>query len=142
MNRALLDTDVFSEILKKKNPSISGRARAYRAHHGRFSLSVATVMEIVRGLCRLDAHRQLQLLLGSLDETEILPIDRDIATVAGRIDGALAKAGRRIGVADVLIAATAIQHNLPLFTGNFEHYERIRQSGYPLELESWRDTGT
>lgn len=58
--------------------------------------------------------------------------------VAGRIDGALAKSGKGIGVNDVLIAATAIQYGLTLVTGNFRHYDRIRNLGYPLKLDNWR----
>lgn len=139
MDKALLDTDILSEVLKKKNKAVAGRAKAYRAHYRRFTLSVATVMEVVGGLCRLDAHKQLEIFLGSLDEAEILSIDSDIAILAGRIDGALSKAGKKIGINDVLIAATAIQCGLTLVTGNFEHYERIRKLGYPVKLDNWRD---
>ncbi len=51
MDKVLLDTDILSEILKKRDQSVAGRAREYRAHYGRFTLSAATVMEVVRGLC-------------------------------------------------------------------------------------------
>ncbi len=84
MDKALLDTDIFSEILKRKNRSVSGRARAYRGHYGRFTLSSATVMEVVSGLCRLGAQRQMENLLQALEETEILPVDRSTAILAGR----------------------------------------------------------
>ena len=50
MDRALLDTDILSEVLKRRDQSVLGRANAYRGTHGRFTLSAATVMEVVRGL--------------------------------------------------------------------------------------------
>ncbi len=109
MDKALLDTDIFSEVLKKRDRAVSGRAREYLAHYGRFTLSAATVMEVVSGLCRLDAHKQLELFLRTLAEAEVLHIDDDIAILAGRIDGALSKAGQQIGINDALIAALAAQ---------------------------------
>jgi tRNA(fMet)-specific endonuclease VapC len=139
MDKALLDTDIFSEVLKRKNKNVSGRAQTYRGRYGRFTLSAATVMEVVRGLCRLGAHSQLEKFLKALGETEIVPMDRDIAVLAGRIDGALSKAGTTIGINDVLIGATAIQSGLTLVTGNFEHYDRIVKHGFPLALDNWRE---
>ncbi len=138
MDRALLDTDILSEILKRRDRSVVGRAREYRSHYGRFTISAATVMEVVRGLCRLDAHKQLELFLDSLDEAEVLPVDEEVAILAGRIDGALLKAGQQIGINDVLIAATAMHHGLAVATGNLKHYDRIDKAGYPLKLENWR----
>ena len=138
MDRALLDTDILSEVLKRKDKSVLGRARAYRATHDRFTLSAATVMEVVRGLTRLNAHRQLERFLDSLDEAEIVAVDEDVAVTAGKIDGALSQSGIRIGINDVLIAATAIHLGVTLVTGNSEHYERVRSLGYPLTLDNWR----
>ncbi len=39
----------------------------------------------------------------------------------GRTDGDLLRTGQLIGIADVLIAATAMQHGLVLATGNSAH---------------------
>ena len=139
MNKVLLDTDILSEILKRRDRAVVGQAREYRGRYGRFPLSAATVMEVVRGLCRLDAHKQLELFLDSVDEAEVLPVDEEIAILAGRIDGALLKAGQQVGINDVLIAATAMHYGLAVVTGNFEHYSRIDRIGYPLKLENWRD---
>ena len=139
MDKALIDTDILSEILKKRDQAVAGRAREYRARHGRFTLSAATVMEVVRGLCRLDAHKQLEFFLDSLADAEVLPVDEDVAVLAGRIDGALLKTGQKIGINDILIAATAMHFGLSVVTGNFEHYDRINKVGYPIELQNWRN---
>lgn len=42
MDRALLDTDVLSEILKGVNANLATRAAAYRASFGYYTLSLIT----------------------------------------------------------------------------------------------------
>lgn len=44
MNKALLDTDTYSEILKAVNPTIAQNAATYRQQHGMLSVSAITVM--------------------------------------------------------------------------------------------------
>ena len=48
MNKALIDTDIFSELGKGVNQTVAGNGATYRAAFGRCTLSVITVMEIVR----------------------------------------------------------------------------------------------
>ena len=47
MNKALLDTDIYSEVLKGKNPTVAQHAASYRQQHGVYTVSVITVMEVV-----------------------------------------------------------------------------------------------
>ena len=49
MNKALIDTDIFSEITKGVNPTVAAHAMAYRAAFGRYTISAVTFMEVVRG---------------------------------------------------------------------------------------------
>jgi tRNA(fMet)-specific endonuclease VapC len=60
------------------------------------------------------------------------------AELAGRICGDLERTGQPIGLADAMIAAPALQHNLTLVTGNISHYQRIQGLGYSLKLDNWR----
>ena len=53
---------------------------------------------------------------------------------ARRIAGDLDRTGQTIGMADPIIAAIALEHNLELVTGNFAHFQRIIRLGYPLTL--------
>jgi tRNA(fMet)-specific endonuclease VapC len=53
MDRALLDTDILSEILKGVDRTVVGRAVAYRAIWGRYTISTITVLEIIKGLHRV-----------------------------------------------------------------------------------------
>lgn len=137
MERALLDTDVLSEILKGKNQNVVNRAKAYLENFPQFTTSTVTVLEVVKGLQRMQREAPLQLFLDNLPTFDVLALDTAAATVAGRIYGDLERTGQTIGRADPMIAGIAIANRMPLVTGNVAHYERILQLGYPLEIENW-----
>ena len=138
MNKGLLDTDIFSELGKGVDRAVVRNGAAYRAAFGRYTTSAVTVMEIVRGLHKKQATRQLQTFLANVATEEVLPLDRDAAELAGRIEGDLERVGLPIGRADPMIAAIALRHGLELVSGNTSHYQRVRQVGYPLVLRDWR----
>lgn len=138
MNKALLDTDTFSELGKAINPTVARNGAAYLAAFGRYTVSVVTVMEIVRGLCKKQATKQLQAFLAGIPSLEVLTFDQAAAELAGRIEGELERVGRPIGRADPMIAAIALTNGLELVTGNTAHYQRIQQLGHPLVLHDWR----
>jgi len=50
MDEALLDTDILSEVLKRKDRRVLATARQYLAQHQRLAFSAITVYEIIRGL--------------------------------------------------------------------------------------------
>jgi predicted nucleic acid-binding protein len=50
MEQSLFDTDLFSEVLKGKNPRVLAVARQYLIEHQRLSFSEITLYEIVRGM--------------------------------------------------------------------------------------------
>ncbi len=135
---AVLDTDIFSEFLRGRNVTVAQRAAAYEAVHGHFTLSVLTVMEVISGWQRRGQHQRGGELLGRLREWTLLAVDGDIAALAGRMHGDLLRVGQTVGVADPLIAATALHHSLILVTGNTAHYQRLQALGYPLRLDNWR----
>jgi predicted nucleic acid-binding protein len=138
VNKALLDTDTFSELGKAVDPAVARHGAAYRAAFGRYTLSVITVMEVVRGLQKKQATRRLQTFLAQIASEEVLPFDQAAAELAGRIEGDLERTGQPIGRADPMIAAIALQHGLELVTGHTAHYQRIQRLGYPLVLHDWR----
>lgn len=138
MDKSLLDTDIFSEILKGVNAHIIAQATAYRSAFGRYTISTITVMEIVKGLHKLGREDRIQQFLSGLSSIELLTLDARSAELAGRIYADLERIGQPIGRADPMIAAIALQHGLVLVTGNLAHYQRIQGLGYTLKLESWR----
>jgi tRNA(fMet)-specific endonuclease VapC len=138
VNKALLDTDILSEIGKGIDPNVARNAAAYRTAFSRYTLSVITLMEVVRGFQKKKSTRRLQQFLTAIASEEILPFDQASAELAGRIAGDLDRTGQPIGRADPMIAAIALEHGLELVTGNISHYQRIQLIGYPLTLLNWR----
>ena len=139
MNKALLDTDIYSEILKAIDQNVTRNATAYRQAFGRLTFSVVTVMEIIQGLQKVGAApKRIQAFRTAIIPEEILTFDQDAADLAGLIAGDLDRVGRPIGRCDPMIAAVAIKNGLELVTGNTAHYQRVQQFGYAITLVNWR----
>ncbi|MBX9787421.1 MAG: hypothetical protein K2Y37_00770 [Pirellulales bacterium] len=75
MKQSLLDTDIFSEILKNRNPQVAAEARKYRAQFGRLTISTITVMEIVKGFHKARQLKRRDLFLRSLPLEVVLDFD-------------------------------------------------------------------
>jgi tRNA(fMet)-specific endonuclease VapC len=114
LNKALLDTDILSEIGKAKDATVAANAKTYRRSFGHYTLSTVSVMEVVSGFQRTQATGRLNAFLGTLPHMEVLPFDQSAAELAGRIAGDLERIGQPIGVADTMIAAIAIENGLEL----------------------------
>jgi tRNA(fMet)-specific endonuclease VapC len=137
MDKALLDTDVLSEILKGKNDSIIAHAHDYRSQYAFFTTSVITLMEMVKGFQKAGRQDALKKLLSALKGMEILVFEQEAAQLAGKIFGDLERTGQPIGRSDPMIAGIAIARELTLVSGNLSHYQRIQKLGYPLRIDSW-----
>ena len=107
MDKALLDTDVLSEILKGINHGVAARAAAYRAVWGRYTVSTVTVVEVVKGFHKVGREDAIQRFLSGLASEELLTLDLQSAELAGRIYADLERTGQPIGRADPMIAAIA-----------------------------------
>jgi tRNA(fMet)-specific endonuclease VapC len=134
----VLDTDILSEVLAGKDATVAARARTYREAQGCYTFTVVAVVEIVRGLRRTRASTRAEAFLASVSQHEVLSLDADAAALAGEMDAALAAIGRPIGLADVLVAAIAHRHKLPIVTGNEAHFGYIRNAGFQIEIHNWR----
>lgn len=138
MRRALLDTDIFSEVAKGKNETVRRRALAYTSTIGPLAISTVTVVEVVKGLRKVGREQEIDRFLANLPKLEVFPLDTIAAEHAGRIYGDLERLGQPIGRADPMIAGVALARGLVLVTGNRGHYERIIRAGHPIEIEDWR----
>jgi tRNA(fMet)-specific endonuclease VapC len=96
--------------------------------------SIITRYEILRGLKAKVALQQIALFEDRCRESRVLPLTDTVVVQAAEIYAELHRRGRLISDADILIAATALTHDLTLVTENTGHFERITG----LRLESWR----
>lgn len=134
MQPALLDTDILSEFLKKKNPSVLQQAAAYLALHQRFSISAITRYEVLRGLKDKNATRQLKNFATFCQNVEVFPITDEILDRTSDLWAEARQTGRPRRDPDLMIAATALLHRRVLVTGNTPHFDWIQG----LRVEDWR----
>lgn len=111
---------------------MAARADEYLAVQGRFTVSALSVMEIVYGFHRIGREDRIIQVRSLIAEHELLGVDGATATTAGRIYADLEQRGTPVGLTDVLIAAVALHHNLPLVTGNISHFQAIHDAGHPF----------
>ena len=103
----LVDTDVFVDHLRG--------SRRFDPRSHRVNYSVVTRAELFAGN---SASEEVSVILSPFRE---LDVDRRVAERAGRL-----RRETGIRLPDALIAATAIEHKLGLFTRNRADFERVR----------------
>ena len=134
MDAAILDTDILSEVVKRRNPHVLATARQYLAEHQRLAFSTITVYEIVRGLRANRADRQLAEFLRTIGTSELLDVTMPVLTRAAELWSEGRNLGHPHDDADLMIAATALESNRVLVTGNTSHFAWITG----LRLANWR----
>lgn len=122
MEAALLDTDMFSEDLKGRNPQVMSCARQYFAEHHRFAFSMFTVYELMRGLKLRRALRQQAEFQRLLSTSDVFPVSTSVLLRAADLWVLGRRAGHPHNDADLLIAASALEAGRELVTGNSDHF--------------------
>ena len=121
----LIDTDVLSALRRReRNPGVVRWVESQRTAD--LHISVVTVGEIQRGITQQQREnpsfaRDLGVWLDrvlSLYSDRVLPMDTATARRWGQLSATLGHDG-----ADLLIAATAIEHGLTVVTRNVRHFE-------------------
>lgn len=69
---------------------------------------------------------KLKGAIQDLEQFDILPLDFEITRISSEIHVGLVRQGKRIGINDTYIAATALRYGFKLVTRNREHFDRIR----------------
>ena len=134
MSGYLLDTNVLSEILKKRpEPRVIERLAALPSRA--VATSVICVAELRHGAARRPQHTGLwtRIARDVLPRVSILPIHEAEAIRAGDLLASLESMGKPIGLEDVLIGATALENRLAVVTRNTRHFRQIPG----LAVESW-----
>lgn len=127
MDEVLLDTDVFSYLLRRNDT----RAGLYRRHLQRCTvvISFVTVGELYYWAERRKwGSRRVLDLETHLSAAVVVPYDVDICRTYARIKSGLrtpSGSHRIIGDNDLWIGACAVKHSIPLITHNRRHFEGI-----------------
>lgn len=137
--KALIDTDILSELQRNKNEQVRAHATAYEDKHGAIAISSMSIFEVLHGWHQVNRPERAEAFLKWIDGADILAFDAESARLAGEISGMLTRTGQPIGLADVAISATALRYRRVLVTGNVEHHERVRALGFPLVVANWRN---
>jgi tRNA(fMet)-specific endonuclease VapC len=129
----LLDTDVLSDVIRNRL-QVSTRFSAVNRED--LAVSVVTIKELEFGRQRLPegAWRYGAAMDNTLRDIKVLAFRKADAVVTGRIRAALERVGTPIGRYDVMIAGTALAHNLTLVTANTREFSRVPN----LRIEDWR----
>lgn len=132
--RYLLDTNVLSEVIRKE-PNRELMQRLNEVAPREATTSVVCVAELRHGAARV-AHGALlwkRITREILSRVDILPLSETEAVRAGDLLATLESQGEPIGMEDVWIGATALEHGLTVVTRNLKHFRRIPG----LKSESW-----
>ncbi len=92
------------------------------------AISVITLLEVLRGVDE-EKRREVKELLE--ESYQVRGLDNDIVLLACSLYGKVKKAGEPVPDADLIIAATAITHDLSLKTGD-AHFKRLTKYGLKL----------
>lgn len=94
--------------------------------HDRFAISVVTVAEVLDGAYGgTDSAAMLTACREFLDGFPVLDVTEPVADMFARLRSMLRRRGRLIPDLDLLIAATALAHDLTLVSRNERHYRRV-----------------
>ena len=115
----IFDSDVLIWAIRGNEKA----ARAITSANDR-ALSVVSLMELLQGARSKLEVRQIHRSLNSL-HFRVLPLSETIGDTAVELIGQYALShGLELG--DALIAATAIEAGVPLYTANVKHFRQIR----------------
>ncbi len=126
----LLDTDICSAYLKGDN-RVHGRFVQYG---GRLHVSAVTAGQLFTwALVAGPASDRMQRLLGLLRDTTFLDVNRSVSEKFGDLRAQQIRKGQTTPDTDLLIAATAMVHNLTVVTHNQKHFATVPG----LSLQDW-----
>ena len=146
MDKVLLDTSTYIDLEKANKSRRQSWAintlrnmLAFRSKGGVPYLCMISVIEILRGLRgNLAPEKAISFESEVGIDFNLITLDATTSFLAAKIISSLDSTRLSIGLADSIIAATALQNDLTLITSNLEHFLRVVDAGYDLKLVSWR----
>jgi predicted nucleic acid-binding protein len=116
--RLLIDTDVLIDYLRDYPDAVS----YVEAQPERLLISVVTVAELYAGVREGEERSRLERFLRAF---EIIPLDQSLAVQGGLYRRDYHKS-HNVGLADALIAATAMRRQVSLVTLNQKHFPMLQ----------------
>lgn len=127
----LVDSDILSYFFRGDR-QVFLRFSRYAEYFDRINISIITYYEIVSGLKFKGSERKLEEFV--FDSCFILPLTEESVEISSELYSKLRKKGTPVDDIDLLIAGTAINHNLIMVTNNLKHFGKISN----LEIENWK----
>ena len=125
----LLDTDICSAHIRRPG----GLAHRFFQYGGRLSMSSVTLAELHAGAQIVHSQRIANGIRDLRVDVALLDFDERCAEEFGRLRGVLRAIGVAVNPPDLMIASTALVHDLTLVTHNTADYNRIPG----LRLDDW-----
>ena len=116
-----LDTSILIDFYRKKDKSKSLFFKLTE-HYVQFAVSAITEYELYLG----NSDEQNVFWDKFFSQITVLPFNTKSARQSATIYQQLKAKNKLVEVPDILIAGTAMSHNLPLATLNRKHFERIK----------------
>lgn len=108
----LVETSVFIQVQRLPNSKEAIELAALLTS-GEAAVTGATIMECIRGA---RSAEELDFLIDSFLSIDYLEMDQQTWVIAGRLNNHLLRIGCSMSDLDIAIAATAIRHNVQLYT--------------------------
>lgn len=126
----LLDTDIASAYLRGSR-SVFNR---FIQHTGGLHISILSISELYSWVfAAKDPDKREAGLLAMLSEVVVLPVSDSIARHCGATRAELQRKGIRVPTIDMLIASTALVHDLTVASHNQKHFRLVPG----LRIEDW-----
>ncbi len=127
MNMLLADTDVLIDFLSGNGKAIE----LVREHSENMLVSTITIAELYAGARNEKERNDLDSFLNLF---QIISVDGEVAKTAGLLKQEFLKS-HNLGMADCLIAATAIANNAKLKMLNVKHFPTFKnlEAAYPKD---------
>lgn len=112
----LIDTEALIELLRRKE-HLSG------------AISIVTLIEVLRGV---KAEKRTAVKEALEESFTVIGLDNSVILAYCELYDKLRSEGEPVPDADLLIAATAVAHDLELKSRD-KHFEKLRKHGLKLE---------
>jgi predicted nucleic acid-binding protein len=125
----ILDTSVLVDAERRRLNVARLLERLSQYETESVSISAVTVMELAQGIAvaKTEEVRQLRerFLSNLRAAVPVIPLSDLLALRAGRLNGSLRQSGVTIGMADAMIAASALGFGFAVATFNVRHFKAV-----------------